>query len=521
MLTMGETAELYMEKLGWSVIPVGKNKKSLIDWKKYQNVLPTNKEIKAWWKTYPKANIAAITGKISNLAVIDIDDITEKLNVDRLIPKGLKFPISKTPSGLHYLFTCPDDTLTNKCRAVAGSDVRANGGYILIPPSESEKGIYEWEVKPSQVQRPPFPSPYLTVIQNIQINNYIATHHQLFQDGSRDEDLFHAANCLMKGGMLSSRIEQIVNILALHCKPPFPPEEAKKKVESVILRTQRKEHNWQAEIEQWIDQAEGYFKTQDIYGDLGAVSKADKSAVRTSLNRLVNEGKLQRNSKTQGSYRKIEVVCETIDYESADEAPFDIKYPFKLEKYFETYPKNIIVVAGEPDAGKTALLLNIAEMNLGKHPVMYFSSEMGKGELRRRLDLFDRDLTSWKKEGFVVKDRSENFADVIEPDAINIIDYMEIHDNFWQIGGWIKQVFDKLNKGVAIIAIQREKGKSAGRGGLATLEKPRLYLNVGHGEIDIIKCKNWAMSGVNPKDMKAKFRLVKGCHFIVDEDWTK
>ena len=38
--------------------------------------------------------------------------------------------------------------------------------------------------------------------------------------------------------------------------------------------------------------------------------------------------------------------------------------PFELENLVKIMPGNIIVVAGEPDAGKTAFLLNVLLLNL-------------------------------------------------------------------------------------------------------------------------------------------------------------
>jgi len=48
-----------------------------------------------------------------------------------------------------------------------------------------------------------------------------------------------------------------------------------------------------------------------------------------------------------------------------------------IERWVKTLPKNIIILAGEANAGKTALLLNFCSMNMGKFKINYFSSEMG------------------------------------------------------------------------------------------------------------------------------------------------
>ena len=70
---------------------------------------------------------------------------------------------------------------------------------------------------------------------------------------------------------------------------------------------------------------------------------------------------------------------------------------------------------------------NIAKDNMYQHETHYFSSEMADTELRNRLELFPdiKKLEDWSFEPW---ERSSNFADVIRPDALNIIDYLEIHD---------------------------------------------------------------------------------------------
>ena len=68
-----KAALYYREKLNYSVIPVGPNKKPLVEWKEYQEILPSPGEIREWWLKYPEANIGVVTGKVSNIVVVDID----------------------------------------------------------------------------------------------------------------------------------------------------------------------------------------------------------------------------------------------------------------------------------------------------------------------------------------------------------------------------------------------------------------------------------------------------------------
>jgi len=145
-----------------------------------------------------------------------------------------------------------------------------------------------------------------------------------------------------------------------------------------------------------------------------------------------------------------------------------------------------------------------------KHEVVYFSSEMGELELQDRLKQFEGPLKSWKVS---FKERSSNFADVIRPDAINIIDYLEVHDEFYKVGLYIKEISDKLVNGIAIIAIQKNKGNEYGLGGGRGLEKARLYLSMEPGKIKIVKAKNWANSAKNPNGMECEFKLSSGWKF--------
>lgn len=266
-------------------------------------------------------------------------------------------------------------------------------------------------------------------------------------------------------------------------------------------------------VRDWVSVTSGDMRVTDCYRAMGAVTTCDKGSIRQSFVRLEKENFIVRCGKQDGCYRLIERDAPLIDFINVNlNEPYPVKWPFGIENYVDLYPGNVVVVAGEANAGKTALLLNVVRKNMHRHKIEYFSSEMGPEEFHLRLAKFDDiKLGEWH---FSPRQRSTKFADVIVSDSLNIIDYLEITKDFFEIGGDIKDIFDRLGKGIAIIALQKKKGSDIGRGGDFTLEKPRLYMSMQPGELKIVKGKNWANPQINPNNMTWKFKLVQGCRFI-------
>lgn len=551
---MLDTALEY-QKIGLSVIPVGKEKKPFIQWQRYQKERASEDQIKLWWKQWPDANIGIVTGIISGLAVIDIDTEEGKQSIQEYIPDIITFPVAQTPSGgQHYYFRCPDAKLSNNTRVIPGCDLRANGGYIVAPPSRNSKGKgYTWLPGLSIFEVPliELPASYLSYLNNNAFNikknpskkhnlnennelqdcelqtvtkqlQKVTDNNSLLQavtigEGERDEKIFHLANCLVKGGAHPDFIYKILCNIALTCNPPFHEKEVQAKLESALKRALDRDRNITEDLKNWIELQDGYFSVTDCYNELQAVTKQQKTAVRVALLRSHKDGILEKHSNKSGTYRKIDTQTEEIDFINADLNELDIILPFNLDRYVNIYPKNIIVVAGSPDSGKTAFLLNLARLNLHKHKIHYFSSEMAEQELKLRLSKFE-DVTL--KDFLKVKwiERASNFSDVIRSDDINIIDYLEVHEDFWKIGGYIRDIYDKLKKGIAVIALQKDRGKEFGLGATRGLEKARLYITMNPGELKIVKAKNWRDPAINPNSMKLNYKLFQGCKFSITKE---
>ena len=126
--------------------------------------------------------------------------------------------------------------------------------------------------------------------------------------------------------------------------------------------------------------------------------------------------------------------------------------PFKLDECCDIRPGNVVVVAGETNSGKTGLLFNLMAMN--RHYTWnYLSSEMTADEIKQRIKPFGS-VEDWKDVAQFVH-RSRDYHDAIDPDGMNIVDFLEVYEDFSRVGTHIKQIFDRLRNGVVFIGFQK------------------------------------------------------------------
>lgn len=513
----------YREK-GFSIIPVKGNKKPFIPWIELQERKATPEEINQWWKKWPSANIGIVTGRISGIVVIDVDEPQGLEAIQEYIPDSLTIPTCKTPrDGQHLYFKAPKETMGNNSRVIPGCDFRGEGGYIIAPPSMNGKGqAYEWfdGLSLAEVEPPPLPDQYISFVSkaNHERPQLSTTDHKKIPEGQRDEMLFHVSNSLIKGKMPIQEVQDLLGLMALHCcDPPFPLKEIPAKINSALDRAERQQRNISQEVRGFVMSSWGEFLSRDVEGCLGLSSRNDQKIIWKVLTQMAKEGIVERVERRNGCYRRIDREAEEMDFRNASDQTVDFLLPFEIEEKVELMEGNIVVIAGEPNVGKTAFLLNVVLMNQEKSDIHYFSSEMGASELRKRLSKFDYPLDAWN---FKARERTDAFSDVIVPGQgrINIIDFLEVYDNFYVIGGHLAEIHKKLKGAIAIVAIQKNPGVDVGLGGFRGLEKPRLYLAMSPNKLKIVKAKNWA-TGQNPNRLEIKFKIVDGAKLIPQGKW--
>ncbi len=532
-------ASEYQQK-GLSVIPVRPDKKPYVKWEKYQSERAEPDQITEWWDRWPEANVAIVTGAISKVTVVDIDTQQGHEAVNELIPDSLITPVARSQKdGWHY-YLKHQDGVGCATRFLIDTDLRGDRGYIIAPPSIGEVGTYRWMpgLSIKDVDPQPMPKPLLNIINtslyrgggksqediNHTKSQIVTDSHIRFEEGNRDNALFALANHLVKGGMSEDNILKYMLFFGSNCTPPFPEKEILAKIQSALKRTKRRKLSIAEDLRKWVLVTEGHFLVTEYHAESQIVTSEDKHAAIVALSRLEKEGIVEKYGKKRGCYRKIE-EAPSIDFLNASDTPFEIRWPFALEEYALIHPKNIIIIAGTQNSGKTAFVLNVTQMNMTRYRgrMRYVSSEMGGSELKGRLKKFNLPLEDWER-AVDFREKSSNFSDIIMPDGLNIVDFYEISDKFWLIADDLKRIYDKLNKGIAIVCLQKSPGKSEGRGGDFGLEKPRLYLNLDPDPPDgavltIRKAKAWATEGKNPNWYKTRFKIVNGSKLIQQGGW--
>jgi hypothetical protein len=167
-------------KDGLSIIPVGKDKRPLIKWLEFQERKATEAELKTWLQTFADMQLGCVTGKISNLIVVDIDKPDLDLS---WLPTTA---IAKTGSGgMHYYYSFVEG-FTNKTRIKEFIDIRASGGYVVLPPSCNLKGKYEWVKRVKPVI---FPINLFQQEQEVITKEQVKTEYSGFGEGQRNQEM--------------------------------------------------------------------------------------------------------------------------------------------------------------------------------------------------------------------------------------------------------------------------------------------------------------------------------------------
>lgn len=259
-------AALKYHKMGWDVVPVRNDKKPLIKWKDYQQRQSTVEEITEWFSLWRDANIAILTGLISGIVVVDIDNpeglerLSAKINQEDL--NTLK---SRTGRGGIHLFYKTLKKLPNAVGILLGVDFRAEGGYVVVPPSIHANGkTYEWFNKTKILDLPKEIEDLLSPRKSGITEESWET---IIDKGERNNELTRRAGKLIRSRLPKAEIIRILSDWNQRfCRPPLPEGDIVVIINSIFERSEKAQENQkilenkQEIVEKTLEKPLGYFR---------------------------------------------------------------------------------------------------------------------------------------------------------------------------------------------------------------------------------------------------------------------
>lgn len=344
-------------------------KRAIINWTPFQKRLPTEQEVSTWFDKWPDANIGIVTGKISGFVVFDLDSdhAVQYAEDEGGFPDT---PMVKTGKGSHAYVQHPGFEIRNDVNKKLDIDIRADGGYVVAPPSIHGSGNhYQWEDCSSIFDMQPAPcEPWMIdYLKNITKDSSKSTKKEPPKPSK-------SVDTASKSGAQGD----YADILNNGAVEGMRNHTATKLIGHLLGKGNDEAMVWEL-VRQW---------------NAGKNNPPlDETELRKSFDSIT---KLHdKNGKKESEKKDIDVK-QFLDTQSKVVAEYDEQYfrvPFAgpLLPIMESKMNGGLiggrtyVIGGIPSACKTALANNVADnICLNGHPVLFFSYDDGRTELRYR-----------------------------------------------------------------------------------------------------------------------------------------
>jgi hypothetical protein len=222
-------AALGYAAMGWHVFPVapgGKTPYAGTAGVKEASADPAR--VRAMFGDKPDANVGVACGP-SGLLVVDVDadkDGYASLAALGQLPDTVE---AVTPGGgIHLVYARPEGGAGNRVGMLSGVDIRADGGYIVVAPSQVGERAYRWQPSKAPTERRPAAVP--PVIMRL-------VRRELIPEGQRNDWLTRRAGAMRGQGLGEADIlPQLLALNAGQCLPPLPEAEVQAIARSIGSR---------------------------------------------------------------------------------------------------------------------------------------------------------------------------------------------------------------------------------------------------------------------------------------------
>ena len=208
-------------------------------------------QIRLFWSARPNCNIGIATGGMSNgLVVIDVDLDNDKgedgyitlkawENEHGELPEGA---CATSPRGGMHLYFVSDEPFSSSVNKDLGVDVRADGGFVVAPPSVREDGrFYEWDLHIDDYGIPRADENTKAFINKVQEGRLNGDKKFVLpdriRDGERNDTLFRYACSLQAHSVPDDVITaSVMGVNKSLCDNPVSDSECEKIVNSALSK---------------------------------------------------------------------------------------------------------------------------------------------------------------------------------------------------------------------------------------------------------------------------------------------
>ncbi len=238
---------------GWSPLPIEpRGKRPLVPWLEFQQRIADAGEIAAWFSRWPDANVGIVTGRVSDLVVVDVDaqhgglaSLRELERAHGALPPTVE---AITGGGRHLYFALGEAPLHNRVGIRPGIDLRGEGGCVVAPPSVHPSGRrYAWVAgcEPDALAPAPLPPWVAALARGGATSGHPLAHWRRLvregvAEGERNNTLASLTGHLLWHGVDPEvALELLLAWNRMRCRPPLPDAEVARVVQSIARLHER------------------------------------------------------------------------------------------------------------------------------------------------------------------------------------------------------------------------------------------------------------------------------------------
>ena len=234
-----QTEQLLNEYIdsGWGILPVKPDEKRpyMTNWLQYTRTKPSKTQVISWFNALSGAGVGLVTGRVSGIVVLDVENWCPT-PVDELLKRYPTNMIARSGGGgVHLFYSYPQNVskISNRVGIFEGADLRADGGFLVLPPTMHPSGNrYEWIKRGIPGA---FPMAFLDLEARPTASNegWITEALRGVSEGGRNDTCARLAGYFFKKGLNSDIVEALLMEWNEKNDPPLPVTEVRTTIKSI------------------------------------------------------------------------------------------------------------------------------------------------------------------------------------------------------------------------------------------------------------------------------------------------